>query len=154
MPYKDPEYLKNWKKANPDKVEAYRLKELPKAKARGRKWYYMQHEENKKFGKEYQKEWVKNNKEKRKGIVRKAALKRYGLTEESYEQLLKEQNYYCAICPKQKSTTRNNLHIDHDHVTGRVRGLLCSKCNTAIGLLDESLERMNKAVSYLSRRNQ
>lgn len=62
---------------------------------------------------------------------------RYGLTIEQYENLLAQQDGVCAICNAPPPKDRR-LHVDHDHVTGEVRGLLCLKCNTA-------LERMEHA---------
>jgi hypothetical protein len=75
-------------------------------------------------------------------------LKRYGITLDDYEWLLKTQNGRCAICgsdsPGKKETY---FHIDHDHVTRKVRGLLCERCNIGIGYFTpESLE---KAANYL-----
>jgi predicted nucleic-acid-binding Zn-ribbon protein len=71
----------------------------------------------------------------------------YGLTEEEYNNMVLSQNNMCAICNKPSERT---LHIDHDHVTGRVRGLLCSNCNLGIGLLQEDLVVLNRAIEYLS----
>jgi len=71
----------------------------------------------------------------------------YGLTEEEYNNMVLSQNNLCAICNKPSNKT---LHIDHDHVTGRVRGLLCSNCNLGIGLLEEDLVVLNRAIEYLS----
>lgn len=154
MPYKDPEYAKKWKAANPEKVEAYRIKELPKARARSRKWYYAHIDENRENKNEYHKQWRLKNPEKRKAIKRKSDLKiNYGITIEQYEQLLFEQKECCAICNKKQVNDTRRLDIDHNHITGKVRGLLCSKCNTALGLLNEDLELFNKAANYLSRRN-
>ncbi len=71
----------------------------------------------------------------------------YNLEPEEYELLLSKSNNLCMICsspPKTKS-----LHIDHDHKTGKVRGLLCHGCNTAIGLLKEDIEIMKKAIQYI-----
>ena len=64
---------------------------------------------------------------------------RYGITVEQYDAMLKEQSGGCAVCSA-KSAYKNKsaiLHVDHCHVTGRVRGLLCSNCNTAIGRFEE-----------------
>lgn len=149
MSYKDPEYLKNWKKANPEKVEAYRLKGLENSRKRGRKWYYKHHEENKLNSAKYAKEWRQNNPEKRKTIKRRHDLKKYGITEEQYEDMVLHQLGVCAICEKEQKDNSRRLDIDHCHKTGKVRGLLCSKCNTALGLLNEELELFNKAVNYL-----
>jgi len=65
-------------------------------------------------------------------------LKNYGINTESYQNLLKLQNGKCAICKlaryRGKDTT---LHIDHDHKTGQVRGLLCYVCNTTLGKFEK-----------------
>jgi len=71
----------------------------------------------------------------------------YGLNEEEYNNMILSQNNLCAICNKPSDKT---LHIDHDHVTGRVRGLLCPNCNTGIGMLQEDLIILNRAIEYLS----
>lgn len=75
-------------------------------------------------------------------------LSRYGLTIEDYESLLSEQNGVCAIC-NDPMTTYRNQHIDHDHLTGQVRGILCSQCNTAIGKFKDSPEIIIKAAEYI-----
>jgi len=72
----------------------------------------------------------------------------YGLTAEDYERLLVAQNGACAVC-NEKSERR--LCVDHCHATGEVRGLLCSNCNTAIGLLDDDPDRMRAAALYVLR---
>ncbi len=54
--------------------------------------------------------------------------KRYGITVEEYEDLLKSQDGVCAIC-KMPCVTGKRLHVDHDHMTGEIRGLLCYRCN-------------------------
>jgi hypothetical protein len=74
--------------------------------------------------------------------------KKYGITLEQYNELLVNQNNGCAICAK-PCATGNNLAVDHDHETGKVRALLCKNCNTAIGLLGEDTDRMTKAIEYL-----
>lgn len=82
-------------------------------------------------------------------------LKRYGLTEEDYEHMFTEQNGVCAICqqPETHTSSRSRrvkmLAIDHDHMTGEVRGLLCNNCNRAIGLLGDSVDTLLNAVGYL-----
>ena len=81
--------------------------------------------------------------------------RRYGLSIEDYNNLLIKQHGVCAICFKPETTIHGTskrvqpLAIDHNKETGKVRGLLCSKCNTAIGLLDESCERAQALIAYL-----
>lgn len=74
--------------------------------------------------------------------------KLYGVTKSIFDLMLKDQDHKCAIC---ESEIKESAHIDHCHTDGHVRGLLCSRCNQAIGLLDEDTERMKKAVSYIRR---
>lgn len=83
---------------------------------------------------------------------RRYYLKRYGLTENQYSEILRRQNYLCAICGECEATmNRKFMCIDHDHATGQVRGLLCHRCNTAIGLLKDSAARCEAAASYLKK---
>lgn len=73
----------------------------------------------------------------------------YGITREEYDQKLANQNNCCAICGTHVSNTKRALAVDHDHVTGKVRDLLCGKCNTGLGQFKDSLELLEKAVTYL-----
>lgn len=61
--------------------------------------------------------------------------------------MLASQEGRCAICPRELTLVK--AHTDHNHVTGRVRGLLCNSCNVALGLLDEDVERFIAAINYL-----
>lgn len=78
--------------------------------------------------------------------------KHYGLTKEAFNELLIEQNGVCAICFKSNSAGRR-LNVDHCHATGRVRGLLCANCNTALGLLGDNAEIFVNAINYLNNSN-
>jgi hypothetical protein len=83
----------------------------------------------------------------------KYGLKRhYGLSVVEYESLLVKQNGLCAICGKPQSDPRKNgrLCVDHDHDTNEIRGLLCSNCNTALGLMKDDIHRLAKAIEYLT----
>ena len=82
---------------------------------------------------------------------REEGLKRnYNLTLEEYNNLLIKQNSNCAICGVNQSQLKKPLYVDHNHTTDKVRGLLCSRCNSAIGLMDDNLDIMNKAILYLT----
>lgn len=76
-------------------------------------------------------------------------LKRYGLSVSEYEKILSDQNNVCAVC---ESTFKNakDTHIDHCHTTGAVRGILCHRCNTGIGMLGDTAEGVQRALAYLS----
>ena len=87
---------------------------------------------------------------------RNSSLKsRYGITLEEYKILLKEQKSKCAICGSEETRRKGteNLAVDHDHETGKIRGLLCHKCNRGIGFLQDSTEVLKKAIIYLGGRN-
>lgn len=72
--------------------------------------------------------------------------KTYGLEPEDYDRLLKKQKGGCGIC---QGVLGENLHVDHDHTTGAVRGLLCSACNTGLGQFQDSASLLRAALRYL-----
>lgn len=75
-------------------------------------------------------------------------LRKYGLSLEQYDDLLATQGGVCAICKRPPQGTFS-LHVDHDHRTGRVRGLLCFRCNNALGDLDDDPSLLRAALRYL-----
>ena len=75
----------------------------------------------------------------------------YGITEEQYLAMLESQRHTCWICGETNGKT--NLAVDHDHLTGDVRGLLCTRCNTAIGSLRDDPELCRRAAIYLEGEN-
>jgi hypothetical protein len=79
--------------------------------------------------------------------------RRYGIDVDTYERMYGEQEGYCAICGKHESKQSRRLSIDHNHITGEIRALLCHDCNTVIGFSHESVEILTKAVLYLKRWN-
>lgn len=97
--------------------------------------------------------WEKRNPEKAKANRRKTKLKiHFGLTVSQYDAMLASQDGACAICRETETVRRNkHLSVDHCHATGRIRGLLCSKCNTAIGMLRDRPENARAAAEYLSK---
>lgn len=84
--------------------------------------------------------------EARKPVSRRQRLKRYGLTPDAYEMLLLKQDSICAICMDERAET---LAVDHNHITGENRGLLCGRCNKAIGLLEDDASYVYRAFRYL-----
>lgn len=88
---------------------------------------------------------------------RKSALKtKYGITLEDFDHMLMEQDNKCAICKKREvfNESGKELAVDHDHVTGRVRGLLCQVCNQALGMFGDSQEVLESAIAYLAKSEQ
>ena len=126
--YRTPEKSKNkinrWRKNNPEKVKEQRERSKLQKKT-----YY---EENKN---EFKNRQLKNT---------------YGIDLETYQKMFLEQNGKCAICNNDESLSLKKLAVDHCHETGKIRALLCNKCNTGIGLLKTEQNLIN-AIDYLKR---
>lgn len=77
---------------------------------------------------------------------------KFGITPEQYDAMLASQDGKCAICSSDNPGGRGRyFHVDHDHSTGRIRGLLCHGCNTGIGLLRDDPSILSAALAYLHR---
>lgn len=85
--------------------------------------------------------------EKRDGIIRR----QYGITLAEYDQMLRDQDNKCAICGNEDEVEGRRLAIDHCHDSGKVRGLLCGKCNRGLGLFYDNQELLENAISYLTK---
>ena len=90
------------------------------------------------------------------GRQRRSHLKvKFGITPEDYGQMLAAQGDGCAICGNgrnRNSPSREYLHIDHDHETGRVRGILCDRCNQVLGHFGDDPALLRRAADYLEGR--
>lgn len=128
-----------WRARNPEKV-----KEISK------RFYQKKKAESPETIHEYQKSYRERN---RQILCDKERERRFGITQHEYAELFRSQNGVCAICASPETATRNGkikaLAVDHCHKTGKVRGLLCSDCNTGIGKLKDSREILISAVRYL-----
>ena len=117
-------------------------------------------EEQKKYRQEYyqknrdsirskQKQYWEKNKDYRRERSYISNLKHfYNMSKEEYDFLLNKQNDKCAIC-KKKCRIRLRLGVDHCHETDTIRGLLCLKCNTALGMLEDNIDLFKNAIDYL-----
>ena len=92
-------------------------------------------------------EWYKKNKN---SVFDRIRINEYGLSPEQYLQLLAEQGNKCPVCGTDL-TGHRKYAVDHCHKTGRVRGILCPKCNTGLGHFKDDPELLNKAADYLRR---
>lgn len=90
--------------------------------------------------------WITKNKSKKPHLQRT-----YGITVDDYNIMFAFQEGKCLGCNKHQSELKSALHVDHDHETGKIRGLLCKKCNTAIGLMKDSIYNLNNMINYLSK---
>lgn len=78
----------------------------------------------------------------------------YGISLEEYYDLCETQGNRCFICqrtPQEADKRHGRLHVDHDHATGAIRGLLCAPCNRALGLLSEDTQSMRRMIAYMER---
>lgn len=89
--------------------------------------------------------WRDNNRERLRELIRKSTDKRRGIDWEAAAKLRKER-LVCDIC-----NSDIKLHVDHDHLTGRIRGVLCANCNRGIGLFRDNKELLAKAIKYLDK---
>lgn len=138
------EYQKNYYLVNKEKCKRYSklwaYKNPKRAKERVSKWKLEHSEKNRMTNKK----WTDNNKDR----TRAGHLKRkFGITVSEYQEMFDVQNGKCAICGKDDNG--KSLSVDHNHNTGKVRGLLCRKCNTGIGLFNDNISLIYKAVRYL-----
>ena len=93
-------------------------------------------------------EHYQNNKVKISDYRKEYRLKKYGITQMQYEEMLDRQGGVCAICGSANGNGRI-LAVDHDHITEKVRGLLCGKCNMGLGMFCDNPEILLLAYSYL-----
>ena len=162
------EYMKQWRIDNAEHIKQYRI-DTKKEKHE----YYEDHKEEtlKRSKKNYeankieilkqQRKYKKDNEDKIKEqnnkyfennkdkIKENAIIRKFGLTLEQYNKLLEKQNNCCAICGKHQSELKRALAIDHNHTTGKIRGLLCYKCNLGLGYFNNK-NILNNAGSYLN----
>lgn len=75
----------------------------------------------------------------------------YGVSLYSYNRLLAEQGHACGICRRLVSEMKTRLVVDHNHKTEENRGLLCSTCNTGLGMFKENKEYLQNAIKYLDK---
>lgn len=74
----------------------------------------------------------------------------YGITLEQYNDMLAAQGQRCGLCGEAPATDRR-MHVDHDHSTGKLRAILCHQCNLLLGNAQDSIARLQQAISYLER---
>ena len=147
-----------------------------KAAARSRKYYtknkvkinaknnakYKSNPENKKDKIARAKAWGEANRERKlanqkswwdanKYKVKEKLLKRkYNITVEDYNKLFEEQECKCKICKRHQNEITRNLVVDHNHITKKVRGLLCDNCNIALGLIKDNKIILENMIEYLN----
>ena len=144
---KGPLGLKSWCKTCDNTKMAERRKTDPEwAKERDvkkREYYYANHADQRIKAKERDSTLEGKHKIKDRMYRRK-----YGITKNQVDNLLEQQNYACVIC-NLNFDEKNRCCVDHDHNTGKVRGILCHPCNVSLGLIKDSIKTAQSMAKYL-----
>jgi hypothetical protein len=151
------EYMKEWRRKNKDRINQ-KTREVRAAnrdewnKKQLERYYNNKNKEKNKSYYQINKEQIQQIKQKLKRTQKNNHLLRfYNITIEQYEQMLYEQDNKCYICEELAEDTRKkSLNVDHDHITGKVRKLLCGNCNTSLGLAKENEVILQKMINYLN----
>ena len=141
MPYKDPK-----------KAKEYARKYAQSHRKEMKECLYLWRKNNPEKSKAIYKKYSQSEKGKIKNrrFARKKRLLSYGITETELKKIKKKQNNRCAICEKKINEFTKDFAIDHDHKTGKVRGLLCLNCNIGLGAFRDNKAIMRKAIKYLA----
>ena len=147
------DYQNKHKNQHNETSKMYRKRNKEKIKEYDKKYRETHKEELKERRRKYH---LKNKIERNKAIRNWTLIRDFGITEKDYQTFFKNQNGVCAICGTKESDLGNNgkikkLAVDHDHKTGKVRGLLCGRCNLMLGRLKDSINLLNCAIKYLQR---
>ena len=149
------EHTRKWNENNKERMEEYRKKYYKKNKEKIKEYgkKYREREGIKEKIKEYRKEYRVKNKEKIKeywrdyqqknpDAYRNTSLKaNYGITLEDRNRMIEEQDGYCKnpFClVKLSDIPERHVHVDHDHKTGEIRGIMCHECNTNLGKIEKN----------------
>lgn len=149
-------YGVEYRAKHPDRVKDhnanYRAANPEKAKADQQEWF----QANKEKRNAYMREWHAKNKEVNREVKRAKRLngtykRKYGITLDDYNAMLAAQGGHCALCEKTPEDEKRfkRLNVDHCHETGRVRGILCTRCNFAIGILGDNEAGLSAALRYI-----
>lgn len=154
-----------WYHENKDKLDKKTLKEYHDAyyQANKERWPRRTKEQQDQYNatrrekyasddeyREAQKQLVKEYWQANPRVRKNQRLRQYNITIEEYEEMLEAHGHKCAICGySDKSSPKFFPMVDHDHASGKVRGILCSNCNTAIGKMKDNPELLKRAAEYL-----
>jgi hypothetical protein len=111
-------------------------------------YYRTYNRKNKTKRRRYFREYYRKDLKRREYQQKWEHRRRYGLSREDYTKLLTLQNNRCAGCAREFTDTP---HIDHDHLTGKIRGLLCKSCNLALGFVGDNKITLKQLIEYLEK---
>jgi hypothetical protein len=148
-------YREEHKKELAEKNKKYRQEHSDQILESSKKYYSENKEKRLKYYREHKKEHAEYGKKYRQEHKEKIApqrenyrlVKKYGITLAERDVMYNAQNGRCAICGEQ----HNVLCVDHDHSTGKIRELLCKKCNRKLGMLEYDMDRIHVMLAYLEK---
>lgn len=143
--------------------EGYRMSDVKFAEMQAlqKKWEEERKQKRREYDREYRqrnldrwrkydREWKQNNLEATKETRRRTKFKQnYGLTIEEYDEMLEAQGGCCAICKSNNPRGHGRFHVDHNHKTGKIRGLLCHNCNLTVR--NHSAEFLITCAAYVAK---
>lgn len=137
-------YARGWYARHKEELRLRYLTNREEKRAYARAWYHNHMDRIRVYQYHY------NHSEKGKQADKRGKLKkRYGLTRQGYESLCAAAGGCCAICRTENGNGTARLTVDHDHLTGRIRGLICGLCNSGLGFFREDQATMKAAIEYL-----
>lgn len=155
-------YQRKWRESNPDKVKIYHKKyannNKQKVAAASKTWRIANPEKSKetagRFIKNHPEKWLKYRREyyaanPERDTIRTRKAK-YGITGEQWDAMFLAQGSCCKICKRTDSGKKVNWHTDHCHKTGKIRGILCHRCNVGLGCFKDDIKQLKLAVQYLT----
>lgn len=138
-------YARRYRKDHPEKYQLVKERQRPRNRAYGLRYYRENREKALATGRASRLKYP----DRIKARARRCRLKRlYGLTVDQYESAFRSQDECCKICRKKLVLNHAKTHVDHCHATGRVRGILCNRCNLTIGLLEYARSSLSTMFSY------
>lgn len=147
-------YKKLYRQKNKEKIAERRKRirmEHPELdRENSRKWALDNPEKKKEANKNYRTKNKERYKIKQYENKMKIRWNKFGFTSDDYNYMFDQQHGRCAICGKHQSEFTNRFHIDHNHKTDRIRGLLCFRCNVGIGFFNDDIDNLKKAIAYLN----
>lgn len=133
-------FYREQKRVDPERYKRYAKISWKKRKNNPNAWC------NRQEKKDYQLKHQRRNRAKWRGYQLKY---KYGVTREQYDAMLKAQSNACAICGRDQSTMSKSMSVDHCHISKKVRGLVCQRCNVFIGYIETRPDILPKVRMYL-----
>lgn len=150
--------MRGYNAAHKEEARQYRLDHQDERNAKSRNYHHQNREKilarkqsyrdarSEEINRKRKDHYLQNKEQIRERVL----IKKYGITLEQFDALLVVQNGRCAICGGREPGGRyGQWYVDHDHITGIVRGLLCNRCNISLGKFEDDPDLLEKAAAYV-----